>query len=60
MTYLFNIATSHYESLVPYRYYTDEAVLACELLLQSTYLYRKRATYAEAFYSFKRSKVSNG
>ena len=56
-TYVCNIATSHYERLVPLRYHTDEVVFGLELCLQSFYLLRKQATYAEAFYNFKRSKV---
>lgn len=36
--YVLNIATSHYESLIPYRYYTEEAVFGLELALQSFYL----------------------
>ena len=38
------------------RYHVAEAVVSIELLLQSYYLQKKSATYAEAFYSFKRSK----
>ena len=60
LSYVFNIATSHYERLIPFRYYTDEAVFAVEFCLQAFYLTRKQATYSEAFYSFKRSKVQSG
>ena len=42
---------------MPYRYYTEEAVFLSELALQGYYLKSKHATYAEAFYSFKRSKL---
>lgn len=58
MTYVFNIATSHYECMVPLRYYTNEVVFAIEMALQSFYLTRRQATYAESFYSFKRSKIT--
>lgn len=57
LTYVLNIATSHYERLIPLRYYTNEIVFGTELGLQAFYLRRKSATYAEVFYSFKRSKV---
>ena len=62
MTYLLNIATSHYESLVWMRYYTKDVVFSIESLLNLWYLLRKKATYAEAFYGFTRSKQgsSNG
>lgn len=40
-TYVCNIATSHYERLVPLRYHTDEVVFGLELCLQSFYLLRK-------------------
>ena len=33
LTYVFNIAASHYSALVPYRYHTDEVVFGAELLL---------------------------
>ena len=56
MTYLLNIATSHYESLVWMRYYTKDVVFSIESLLNLWYLLRKKATYAEAFYGFTRSK----
>ena len=60
MTYLLNIATSHYESLVWMRYYTKDVVFSIESLLNLWYLLRKKATYAEAFYGFTRSKQGSG
>jgi hypothetical protein len=60
LTYLLNIATSHYESLVGLRYYTQDVVFSIETLLNLWYLLRKKATYAEAFYGFTRSKQSSG
>ena len=60
LTYLINIATSHYESLVWLRYYTHDSVFAIESLLNLWYLIKKRATYAEAFYGFTRSKQRDG
>ena len=57
MVYLLNIATTHYDSLIPLRYYTQELVLSGELALQYYYLSRKSATYAESFYNFRRTKL---
>ena len=59
-TYVLNIATSHYESMVPLRYYTGDVVFAAELCLQTWYLARKKATFAESFYSCKRSRIRDG
>jgi hypothetical protein len=58
MAYLVNIYTNHYDGLTPYRYYTHEIVLAVELLVQSYYLLRKKATYSEYFFGFRRSVAS--
>jgi hypothetical protein len=33
LAYLVNIYTSHYDSLIRFRYFTHEIVLACELLI---------------------------
>lgn len=59
MTYLLNIGTSHYESLVWLRYYTQDVVFSLESILTLWYLIRKKATYAETFYGFIRSKRSH-
>lgn len=49
---------AHYDRLIPIRYHTREIVLAFEVVLQTVYLSRSKATYAEAFYTLKRSYVS--
>jgi len=59
LLYLLNIATTHYDRLIPVRYYTAEVLLGSELALQYYYLSRKSATYAESFYNFKRSKLTS-
>lgn len=52
---------AHYDRLIPLRYHTREIVLGLEVLLQTYYLKSKQATYSEAFYNLKRSKLaSNG
>lgn len=50
-----NILTSHYDTIVRFRYHTHEIVLILELLVQSFYLWRKKATYSEFFFGFRRS-----
>jgi hypothetical protein len=55
LSYIVNIYTSHYDSLIKFRYFTNEIVLVCELLIQSFYLWRKKATYSEFFFGFRRS-----
>lgn len=57
LAYLVNIYTSHYDSLIGFRYYTHEIVLLIELAVQSFYLSRKKATYSEFFFGFKRSGI---
>jgi len=53
-----NIYTNHYDTLTRFRYYTHEIVLAVELLVQTYYLVRKKATYSEYFFGFRRSVAS--
>jgi hypothetical protein len=48
---------THYDRLIPLRYHTREIVLGIEVCVQTLYLRRSSATYAEAFYSLKRSYV---
>jgi hypothetical protein len=55
LSYIVNILTSHYDILVRLRYHTHEVVLVIELLVQSFYLWRKKATYSEFFFGFRRS-----
>ena len=57
ITYVLNVATSHYDRMIPLRYYTQEIVFVVEFGLQSFYLLKNQATYSEAFYNFKRSKI---
>ena len=57
LAYLVNIYTSHYDSLIKFRYFTHEIVLLAELLIQSFYLIRKKATYSEYFFGFRRSVI---
>lgn len=57
LLYLANVATSHYDSLVPLRYKTEEVVLAVEIAIQAYYLRTKQSTYGENFYGFKRSAL---
>jgi Mor family transcriptional regulator len=33
LSYVVNILSSHYDSLIKFRYYTHEIVLACELMI---------------------------
>ena len=55
--YVLNIMVTHYDSFVPFRYHTREIVLAIEICLQTVYLTKSKATYAETFYKLKRSYV---
>lgn len=55
LQYVVNIMVTHYDRLVPLRYHTREIVLGIEVLIQTFYLVRSKATYSEAFYSLKRS-----
>jgi hypothetical protein len=55
LSYVVNILTSHYDIFVRLRYYTHEVVLVIELFVQSFYLWRKKATYSEFFFGFRRS-----
>jgi Pex2 / Pex12 amino terminal region len=55
ISYLVNIYTSHYDSLIKFRYYNSEIVLALEVLVQLYYLKFKNSTYSEYFFNFKRS-----
>lgn len=57
LAYIINIYTSHYDSLIRFRYHTHEIVLAIEMLVQGFYLWRKKATYSEFFFGFRRSIV---
>lgn len=44
--------------LVSLRYLKDEILLAIETLVQSYFVFRHEASYAEYFYDFKRVKAS--
>lgn len=55
LQYVVNIMVTHYDRLVPLRYHTREIVLAIEVFIQTFYLVKSKATYAEAFYNLKRS-----
>jgi hypothetical protein len=55
LLYLANVATGHYDLLIPYRYKTEEIVFVVELLIQGYFLKKRNATYGENFYGFKRS-----
>ena len=55
LLYITNVATDHYDSLVGFRYCTEEIVLAIELAIQAYYLRVNKATFVENFYVFKRS-----
>ena len=56
--YIFTVISGHYETLTPIRYYSDEAYLAFDLLLESYYLYKHNWLYSENFFSFTRSALS--
>ena len=56
--YIYQVVTGHYDSLVPFQYYADEAYLIFDLLLQSYYLYKHNCLYSENFFSFTRSAIS--
>lgn len=59
LSYVLNIVFTHSDRLIHLRYHVREVVLAIEIALTSFYLIRKQATYAEAFYGFKRSTISH-
>lgn len=40
LSYVLNIYTSHYDSLIKFRYYTQDIVFGIELVLQLLYLTR--------------------
>lgn len=56
--YVYSVVTGHYDSLVPYQYYSDEAYLVFDLLLESYYLNKYNWLYSENFFSFTRSAIS--
>lgn len=56
--YIYSVVTGHYDALVPYQYYADEAYAIFDLALQSYYLYKHNWLYSENFFSFTRSTIS--
>ena len=55
--YVYSVITGHYDRLVAYQYYADEAYLFFDLWLQSYYLYKYNCLYSENFFSFTRSSI---
>ncbi len=55
LLYITKVATDHYDSLVGFRYCSEEIVLAIEIAIQAYYLRINKATFVENFYVFKRS-----
>ena len=58
LAYVLNVATSHYDRLIPLRYRINDLVFGIEIALQSYYLAKNNATYSEGLYGFKRSRVA--
>ena len=59
LSYVLNVATSHYDRLTFLRYHIQDIVFGIEVVIQTYYLTQKHSTYSEGLYGFKRSKLAS-
>ena len=59
LSYVLNVATSHYDRLTFLRNHIQDIVFGIELAIQSYYLTQKHSTYSEGVYGFKRSRLAS-